>query len=114
MGERWVTAAERLSDFRPMLEDFTVAFADVPRWRGRSGFQGRNFMTPDVLSILSAGGVPVEVSTGMGFTGDRLFGFTVARSGDPRSRCVVGARSMADVRVAWDALRLELEQEGGE
>lgn len=87
-------------DWPTTLAAFRAAFPVVAA-RG-SGLPDVNIMTPDVLGhVLDAGGTVVEVSTGIGFVGDRIFGLTWPRlpSGrpDPRDRLV---HSLADVALA--------------
>jgi len=71
--------------------------ATVPR-----GISGQNFMTPDLLGFVAAStGEVVEVSTGTGFSGERIFGVTFARLEggrvDPRDTALWSLTEVAEL-----------------
>jgi hypothetical protein len=48
--------------------------------------RGVNFMTPEILGFVDVDGEAVEVSTGTGFHGERIYGLTWEDANDDRSR----------------------------
>lgn len=68
--------SEDLRDWRDLVPAFENRFG-YRRTNRPTGLKGTNFMTPEVLGILlDADGTPVEISTGTGMTGNRIFGMT--------------------------------------
>ena len=66
-----------------------------------TGVRGTNFMTPDYLATVLVGGEAVEITTGQGFCGERIFGVTWSRlpNGDVDPRDTV-AFSLDEVAQA--------------
>jgi hypothetical protein len=87
-------------DWNELQARIDIAFGDE-RWsgleRGRSPFEGRNFMTDEVLAVVRVPhtGHAIEVSTGT-FLSDRLFGFTI---NDPlrESQCCHSLQEVYDL-----------------
>lgn len=90
-------------DWRVILPEFQARF-DGRTVRSMPGntWRGANLMTPDFLGyVRTADGDVVEVTTGIGFGGGRVYGLTWARlddgTVDPRDHCVF---SLDDVEAA--------------
>ena len=91
------------TDWRVIVPEFRERFASrIVKTMPHNTPRGANFVTPDFLGyVRTADGDVVEVTTGMGFGGERIFGLTWARlddgTVDPRDHCVF---SLDDVEAA--------------
>lgn len=80
-------------DWPTTVDTFRSHYMDRFVRGGPAGVQGSNFMTPEYLGNVRADdGSHVEISTGTGFRGDRIFGVTwprldTAGTCDPRDAC---------------------------
>jgi hypothetical protein len=80
-------------DYRVVVQRFRDEYGDR-RTRGWS--RGVNFMTPEVLGFVAVDGDVVEVSTGMGFDGSRIYGVSYRDACDERSQL---CHTWAEVRA---------------
>lgn len=65
-------------DWPTTVDEFARMF-EGKLTRQSPGLDGRNFMTPDWLGYLDVEGLPVEVTTGHGMRGERIYGVTFPR-----------------------------------
>jgi hypothetical protein len=84
-------------DWRDAVDAFRTMFADIVTNRP-NGLPGANMMTPDRLGNVLVAGEIIEISTGFGPCGDRIYGVTYpTRPADDRSSSY---HTLADVRAA--------------
>ena len=98
-------------DWQTVVDDFRWLFQDRRRTQmlGRPG--GTNHLTREFLGFIDIAGTTVEVSTGMGIDGGRIFGVTWPRGrhGIPDERdCRVGSLGA----ILELAERIEREEQG--
>ncbi len=100
------TKTDAQADWPTVVERYRSRFAEVAhRGPANLGTRGANFMTPDLLGFIRVNGEVIEISTGTGFQGERIFGVTWPRiqdgslggQPDERDQCAFSLDEVAEI-----------------
>lgn len=100
------TTPDAQADWPTIVDRFRSRFSDVAhRGATNHGTKGANFMTPDLLGFIRVNGEIIEITTGTGFQGERIFGVTWPRiqdgsfggQPDERDQCAFSLDEVAEI-----------------